>query len=313
VPPARPDRGGAGGIWGELLGRGRIGVHDNFFDLGGHSLFRHPAPGPPPRHLRRRGVAARLPRGARPSPACPASSNASYRRRRARRPAHPPVRRDGPLPASFAQQRLWFLDQLEPGSSAYNVPIAVRLVGDLDVPALGRALDEVVRRHEALRTTFASDGGVPRQVIAPSLALPLPVDGPRHPDRRGRAAGRGVAAHARGGAAPFDLARGPLVRAGLTRLGAREHVVLVTMHHIVSDGWSIGVLVREVAALYDAFRRGEGSPLPGAGPAIRRLRRLAAAVAARRGAAGAAGLLDGPAGRRAGPGAARPTGPGRRS
>src|SRR5262249_51854058 len=156
-------------------------------------------------------------------------------------PAPPIVRvdRSGPLTASFAQQRLWFLDRLQPGSPAYNIPIAVRLDGRLDVDALRRALAEVVRRHEILRTTFADDGGVPRPVIADSLELPLPVEDlcSLPEDRRLDRALERVLEEA---AKPFDLATGPLVRAGLIRLSDTEHIVQVTMHHIVSDGWSLG-------------------------------------------------------------------------
>ncbi|HEX8202153.1 MAG TPA: amino acid adenylation domain-containing protein, partial [Isosphaeraceae bacterium] len=261
VPPRGPIEEALAGIWGELLGRDRIGVHENFFDLGGHSLTATQllarlrdtfAVEPSLRDFLEGPTVAGLARLVERELTAGAGLEV---------PPIEPVGRDGPLPASFAQQRLWFLDQLEPGSAAYNIPVAVRLAGRLDVGALGRALAEVVRRHEALRTTFASEGGVPRQVIAPAQALALPVtdltDLPES-DRRAEALRRLRAEAAR----PFDLARGPLVRAGLFRLGEAEHVVAVTMHHIVSDGWSIGVLVREVAALYDAFRRGAPSPLP---------------------------------------------------
>jgi non-ribosomal peptide synthetase component F len=178
-------------------------------------------------------------------------------------PALPIVRveRSGPLPASFSQQRLWFLDRLRPGSPAYNIPAAVRLEGRLDVDALHRALNEVVRRHEILRTTFTADGGLPQQTIAESLELPLPVEdlSDLPEDRRLEQALERVRQEA---ARPFDLSRGPLVRAGLIRLSDTEHIVQVTMHHIVSDGWSLGVLIRELSALYGALRSGEPSPLP---------------------------------------------------
>ncbi|MBA2672060.1 non-ribosomal peptide synthetase [Ramlibacter sp.] len=165
-------------------------------------------------------------------------------------------------PASFAQQRLWFLDQFESGGNAfYNIPIGVRMQGTLDVPALEQTLNEVVRRHEALRTTFATLDGVPVQVVAPALALVLPVH-----DLGGLPAGEREARaqqlaqdEAR---TPFDLAAGPLIRASLVRLAAHTHMLLFTVHHIVSDGWSVGVLVREVAALYGAFVHGLPSPLP---------------------------------------------------
>ena len=165
------------------------------------------------------------------------------------------------LPLSYAQQRLWFLDQLEPGSAAYNMPVALRLSGVLNVDALKQTLDEVVRRHEALRTTFAAIDGVPVQRIAPTLDLPLPLtDLSGLPQvQRDQKAEEIVQQEAH---RPYDLATGPLVRAQLLRLAQTEHIVLFTMHHIVSDGWSQGVLVREVAALYEAYSRGESSPLP---------------------------------------------------
>ena len=171
------------------------------------------------------------------------------------------VPRVGPLPASFAQQRLWFLDQMEPGRATYHIPAAVRLEGQLDIPALERALNEVVRRHEVLRTTLISDGGIPRQVIAERFELPLTVEDLSQlpAEERESQVFRQVRAHAE---RPFDLARGPLIHAGLLRLSEREHIAIVTMHHAIADGWSIGILIREVSALYGSFRLGEPSPLP---------------------------------------------------
>jgi amino acid adenylation domain-containing protein len=164
------------------------------------------------------------------------------------------------FPASFAQQRLWFLEQLEPSSAAYNIPVAVRLRGRLNRDALTRALNEVVRRHEALRTTFATSDNQPVQVIADHRPRPLPlIDlcglGPRE---RAAEAQRLSDAEAR---RPFDLSRGPLLRASLLRLGEREHVALLTLHHIISDRWSCSVLLRELTTLYEAFCGGRESPL----------------------------------------------------
>jgi amino acid adenylation domain-containing protein len=171
--------------------------------------------------------------------------------------------RTGPLPLSYAQERLWFLDQWSPGGFAYNVPQAVRLAGGLDRTALARGLTEVVRRHETLRTAFpVADGGRPIQVIGPPPAVvPLPlVDLAGLPaDSREPAARALVAAEAQ---RPFDLARGPLLAAFLLRLEGREHVLLLNLHHIVSDGWSTGVLIRELGALYQAFVAEQPSPLP---------------------------------------------------
>ncbi|HEX8145176.1 MAG TPA: condensation domain-containing protein [Pyrinomonadaceae bacterium] len=164
------------------------------------------------------------------------------------------------LPVSFAQQGLWFLDQLMPGSPVSNMNAALRLTGPLDVAALERGFNEVVRRHEALRTTFATVEGLPFQVISPALSLELPVLDLRHVPEEGR--GRETLRLATEEAQrPFDLAKGPLVRTTLLRLGEEEHVLLLTMHHIISDGWSLGVFSREMTILYNAFSAGEASPL----------------------------------------------------
>lgn len=164
-------------------------------------------------------------------------------------------------PLSFAQERIWFLDRLEPGGLAYNLPFALRLTGPLDVPRLERCVNEIVARHEILRTTFAEKDGRPIQVIAPSLTLSVPVTDLRHLGAGEREAEgrRLVAAEAW---RKFDLARGPLLSCGVLRLAEQEHVWMLTMHHIITDGWSIGVFVRELITLYEAFGRGEPSPLP---------------------------------------------------
>jgi len=167
----------------------------------------------------------------------------------------------GPVPASFAQQRLWFEHQFEPDTPAYNVASAVRLRGALEVPALERCFNEVLRRHEVLRTTFATEEGEAVQVVAPALTLRLGVQDLEAlpPGEREAEARRLAAEEAR---RPFDLARGPVMRARLLRLRADDHVLLLTLHHVVADGWSLGVLIREVGMLYEAFTRGERSPLP---------------------------------------------------
>src|SRR5215218_5714605 len=161
---------------------------------------------------------------------------------------------------SFAQQRLWLLQQLEPGDTSYNIHRAIRVKGSLDAGALQKALGAIVARQEALRTTFAVVDGSPLQVISPALEVPLPVEdlSSLPGAEREEAVQQWVHEAAR---EPFDLERGPLFRAGLLRLGEEEHVLLVTMHHVVSDGWSLGVFWRELGALYEAFVRGEPSPL----------------------------------------------------
>ena len=165
------------------------------------------------------------------------------------------------FPLSFAQQRLWFFDQLEPNSAVYIIPRAVRLHGRLHVEALQQTLDAIVARHEVLRTSFISIDGSPMQIIAQRRVVALPViDLSVYPEpERETQTQRLVAEEAQ---RPFDLARDVLLRATLLRLGPEDHVLLLTMHHIASDGWSVGILTREVAALYEAFTRGEPSPLP---------------------------------------------------
>jgi amino acid adenylation domain-containing protein len=171
-------------------------------------------------------------------------------------PATIPARGEEPAPLSFSQRRLWFLDRMEPGSAFYNLPTAVRLRGALDVPALERALGEIVARHAVLRSVFREVAGEPVQAPLPPRALVLAADA--LPDADDAALRAAVAAEAR---RPFDLAEGPPFRARLFRLGAEDHALVVTLHHVVGDAWSFGVLFRELAALYGAFARGEASPL----------------------------------------------------
>ncbi|MGI9304912.1 MAG: condensation domain-containing protein, partial [Gammaproteobacteria bacterium] len=179
----------------------------------------------------------------------------------ARRPILP-INRGQPLPLSFAQQRLWFLDQLDSAASAaYHMPTGLRLAGTLDRTALRATLDRLVARHEVLRTTFVKTGGEPAQVIAP----PESGSALSEHDLRGLSdAGQRAAVAERSQAEatlPFDLATGPLIRGQLLRLADDQHVLLVTQHHIICDGWSIGVLVKEVSVLYSAFSRGQPDPL----------------------------------------------------
>src|SRR5262249_7804728 len=156
---------------------------------------------------------------------------------------------------------LWLLEQLEPGNTAYNIPTAVRLKGTLNVAALERAFNEIIRRHEILRANFVLDNGRPVQVITPAFNLSLPIADITNVgiEEREAEAMRLATEEAR---RPFDLISDRLLRALLIRVNEREHVVVVTMHHIVSDGWSMGVFVAEMRTLYDAFINGRPSPLP---------------------------------------------------
>ncbi|KAF1061953.1 amino acid adenylation domain-containing protein [Burkholderia gladioli] len=177
----------------------------------------------------------------------------------------PRAERGAAAPLSFAQQRLWFLDQLDPESAFYNIPAALRLRGRLDVVALSRTFDEIVRRHEILRTRFPAVDGAPTQVVEPPCATGFALDSELldlselAADECDAATRRLAEEQAR---APFDLASGPPIRVTLIRHGETEHVLLLTLHHIVSDGWSTGVLVGEIVGIYTAFSSGRPSPLP---------------------------------------------------
>jgi len=246
-------------IWAGVLRVERVGVMDNFFEAGGHSLLATQV-------ISRVRSAFQVEVGVRQLFEGPTVAElATFVEAALKNGAATPPRieralRTGPLPLSFAQQRLWFLDQLESGSAFYNVPAAIRLNGRLNASALGEALQEIVRRHETLRTSFRNVNGEPEQFVAPTLEVPLDLTDlsllAEH-DRETR-----VADYAREwGCRPFDLERGPLVRACLLRLGEEEHILLFSMHHIVGDLWSVGVLVREWGTLYQAFSAGKPSPL----------------------------------------------------
>jgi acyl transferase domain-containing protein/alpha-ketoglutarate-dependent taurine dioxygenase/acyl carrier protein len=246
------------GIWQKLLGIEPIGVEDDFFELGGHSLLA----------IRltaelRAALGIELP--ARDLFETPTVAGLASRVQAAQgttaAPAIVPVPRDGDLPLSFAQERQWFLAQLEPDSPLYNHAAGLRLSGELAVSALEESLDEIRRRHESFRSTFVAMGGRPVQRVAPPCRQPLPlVDLSALPRERGEdEAARIGSQEAR---RPFDLARGPLLRVILVRLAGREHTAWFVLHHIAGDHWSAGVLIRELAALYGAFAAGRPSPLP---------------------------------------------------
>jgi aspartate racemase len=170
------------------------------------------------------------------------------------------VERSGPLPLSFAQERLWFLDQLGVAGAAYNIPYAFRLAGALDLVMLERSLTELVRRHESLRTRFVALGGVGAQVIDPAgpVKLSLTDLSGLEPQSREARAGALIQEEA---ARRFDLAAHCGLRLGLLRLSSDEHILLLTLHHIVFDGWSLGVLFQELGTLYEAYAAGRSAPL----------------------------------------------------
>ncbi|MEV1179140.1 amino acid adenylation domain-containing protein, partial [Nonomuraea sp. NPDC049784] len=241
-------------IWAEVLGVTRVGTGDGFFELGGHSLL---ATRVISRVRAELGVEVPL-TALFDHPTVAGLAAVVDVAKAASAPPIVAVPRGQALPLSFAQQRLWFLDQLEPGALEYNVPIALRMNGPLDVAALGAALGAIVERHEVLRTRLVAVDGVPYQVVDPAAGLDLPIiDLSHEPDAPARAREQVVA----DATLPFDLETGPLLRARLIRLGAEEHLLSLCTHHVASDKWSVDVLRRELTVLYEAFSRGEPSPL----------------------------------------------------
>jgi amino acid adenylation domain-containing protein len=247
-------------IWAEVLKAGEIKSSANFFDLGGHSLLATKVVA-----RIRKALNVELPLSSIFE--YPTVAGLSTHIESLMRQAHPlsePLLVAGDssklAPLSFAQQRLWFLDQLEPNSPFYNVPMAIRLTGSFDTAAMEAALNEIVARHDTLRTTFQLHKGEPVQVVTPVLALPLTKIDLSHLPKYEREveAQRIVKEEAR---RPFQLSVGPLFRLLLLTLNAEEHVVLINMHHAISDGWSLGVFFGELATLYEAFREGEVTPL----------------------------------------------------
>ncbi|HSF38226.1 MAG TPA: amino acid adenylation domain-containing protein, partial [Thermoanaerobaculia bacterium] len=262
IAPRTPVEEGLAGIFASLLGAGRVGVRDDFFSLGGHSLLATQV-----LSRVRQAFGVELP--VRALFEASTVELLAGRIEAERRPAGPEApapqafaRKEGePLPLSFSQERLWFLNRLEAGSAAYNLPTVFRLSGPLQTVALAAAVGELVRRHEALRTVFAEVDGGPVQIVRPFASRGLSViDLAGLPGPAGEA--EAVRLEAEDARRPFDLGEGPLLRTALLALGEGEHRLLLDAHHIISDGWSIGVMVRELAALYPAFATGEPSPLP---------------------------------------------------
>ena len=256
VAPRTPVEQTLVGIWAELLGVQKVGVHDDFFDLGGHSLLATQL-----MSRVRDALQVELPLRSLfngPTVAGLADELAGSQHTEDSVPLSPRdrVARELP-PLSYAQQRLWFLDQLEPDSAAYNLHWAAWLEGPVESGLLQRAVDDLVARHEPLRTTFAARGGEPVQVIAPEWTVPVELEVMASAsDERVRARLIELTRQ------PFDLHQGPLLRVVLLRIGANRHVLLLLMHHIVSDGWSMGVLFRELTGLYDAYINNVSAALP---------------------------------------------------
>jgi NRPS condensation-like uncharacterized protein/acyl carrier protein len=248
-------------IWSDVLGLEQIGVRDNFFELGGHSLLATQVVSRvrevfgmelPLRRLFESPTVAGLAEGIQVAMKAELKRNASPINR---------ISRNSNLPLSFAQERLWLLEQLQPGSLAYHTPAAIRLDGSLDIAALEQALNEILRRHEVFRTTFTVVDGQPVQAIVPFQSVSLPVVNLCELPEAERSH-KFQQLIAQWGQNLFDLAQAPLLRWMLLGVSEREHLLLLSTHHIVCDGWSAGVFVRELATLYNAFSQGQPSPLP---------------------------------------------------
>ncbi|MFN2236119.1 MAG: amino acid adenylation domain-containing protein, partial [Anaerolineales bacterium] len=247
-------------IWKEVLRLDLVGIYDDFFALGGHSLLAMQAIGRMRKAFQTEisvseffdeptvfGLASYL-------------ANDKVIHRVQNISPITPITDDAERQLSYAQQRMWFIDQLEPGKATYNILIALRLEGALDLTTMEQSLEEIVRRHESLRTTFPSVEGKPFQVISAPEPFMLPLnDLSELPEAKREMEARRLAAEE--AQRPFDLARGPLLRAVLYRLSGKEHILLLTFHHIVTDGWSTGVFSHELAVLYEAFSTGKPSPL----------------------------------------------------
>ncbi|MEH2232807.1 MAG: amino acid adenylation domain-containing protein [Nostoc sp.] len=255
IPPHTPTQEVLAAIWTEVLGLEQIGIHDNFFELGGHSLLATQVVS-----RLRQAFGVELPLRClfeSPTLAQLSESIEAARHNHHSPMAFPiqPVSRSEELPLSFAQARLWFLDQLESGSSIYNIPFAVSVNGFLHLAALEMALHEICRRHEVLRTTFLIVNGSPVQAIAstPNLTLSVIDLQELSKEEQSHEVRRLTAEETE---RPFNLSKAPLVRVTLLRLGETSHVLLLVMHHIISDGWSIAIFMRELSALYEAFSQG---------------------------------------------------------
>jgi len=249
------------GFWEEVLGHPKIGIFQNFFELGGHSLKAMQVMSRIQNVLN-----LELPfRMIFEAPTIAGLAVEIEKRQggdvQSQEPKLVSVEGLAGYPLSFAQQRLWFLHQLDPDSAAYNACIGVRLIGELDVEAVDRCLNEIMRRHQVLRTSFQTQGGETVQVIGGALPARLELIDLINLDAK-KAEHELEHLALTQAAKGFDLTRGPLLRTILVRLKEREHVLLAAMHHIVSDGWSAGILLREFKHLYEAYRKGKDSPLP---------------------------------------------------
>ncbi|MEM9566772.1 MAG: amino acid adenylation domain-containing protein [Cyanobacteria bacterium P01_E01_bin.34] len=260
VQPKTPSEVAIAAIWSELLGVEQIGCNDHFFVLGGHSLLATQVLSRLQQELQVE-LPLRILFEAMTVAELAAIVDEAKGESGAGMTAIEPVARPEAIPLSFAQQRLWFVNQLLPDSPAYNMPAFVSLKGDLNVDALRRSLNEIVRRHETLRTNIREQKGTPAQIITKERLLELPIIEFQNSSMDGLSpeVEQWLLAEAK---QPFNIESDPLLRVTLVKLADRDHILSVTMHHIVSDGWSAGILVKELAALYQAYISDRPSPLP---------------------------------------------------
>ena len=256
VAPANPEEEILCSIFAQVLSLDRVGAEDDFFALGGHSLLAT-------RLISQVRVSFGVDIPLRALFEAPTVRRLAAHLTKAERMRAPLVRqqRTERIPLSYAQQRLWFIDQLEGASAEYNMPQALRLRGDLDLVALQQAINTIVERHESLRTHFAQTEGEPVQIIEPPHSVDLPIEdlsGFSEDEQRTRV----LAAMRKEWEQPFNLAAGPVLRMKLIQIAERDHILLRNFHHIVSDGWSQSVFNREFMVLYEAFQQGKGNPLP---------------------------------------------------
>ena len=253
--PRTPEEEILCGLYAEVLGVERVGIDDDFFALGGHSLMAT-------RLVSRVRAMLGVELPIRTLFESPKIGQLSARLRDVQpgRPRLERQQRPKRMPLSHSQQRLWFIDRLEGTSTEYNVTEALRLRGELQLEALERAVNTIVERHESLRTHFEEVDGEPAQVIEPELRIEVPIeDFSGLPEEEAKE--RVMAAVRQERDEPFDMGRGPLLRMKLLKLGEQDHILLRTMHHIVSDGWSEGVFNREFTILYEAYCQRRENPL----------------------------------------------------
>ena len=261
VAPRNPVEELLANIWQEVLALEKVGIYDNFFELGGNSLLATQAVS-----RIKATFLVEIPLSSMfNSPTVEQLSEeieeAQQRESLESLPPIQPIDRSKPLPLSFAQTRLWFLEQLEGGTAAYNEGGAVRLSGNLNQEVLEQSFQEITRRHEILRTTFDTVAGSPIQKINPEAVVPISVvDWQEMPSAQQEEQLPKLAQSEQELA--FDLSRGPLWRLKLVKLAPQDHILILTMHHIITDGWSFGILIKEFSNLYQSYSEGKSSPLP---------------------------------------------------